>query len=189
MCTGYLSNRIEDEFGDGHKWGVRVDYSKELRPLGTAGAVKFAERCLPPVSDFLVMNGDSFLETNFHELIRFHREHGGIVTIAVCKVENANRYGTVRVDTDNRIIGFTEKNGKQAPGLVNGGVYVFNRVVLQHIPDGPASLERDLFPRLLKYGVYAREQEGIFIDIGTPEDYARAQELCNRLYQAALLKR
>jgi D-glycero-alpha-D-manno-heptose 1-phosphate guanylyltransferase len=188
MCAGYLADRIEDEFRDGHDWDVAIDYSKESHPLGTAGAVKFAERRLSAVADFLVMNGDSFLELDFRQFIRFHREHGGLISIAVRKVENARRYGTVQVDTGNRVIGFTEKTGTQAPGLVNGGVYVFNRAVLRHIPDGPASLEMDIFPRLVGHGVYALEQHGMFIDIGTPEDYARAQELCGRLYQAAIPK-
>ena len=69
------------------------------------------------------------------------------------------------------------------PGIVNGGVYIFNRAIFQHIPDGPASLEKDVFPRLLELGVYAVEQQGMFIDIGTPEDYVRAQTLCQTLYQ------
>ena len=186
MCTGYLAGQIEDEFGDGHEWDVAIAYSKEPYPLGTAGAVKFAERCLPLASDFLVMNGDSFLELDFRRFIRFHREHGGLISIAVRKVENAARYGTVQVDTANRVIRFAEKTGTQAPGLVNGGVYVFNRAVLRHIPEGPASLEKDLFPGLLRHGIYALEQHGMFIDIGTPDDYARAQELCDRLYRAAV---
>lgn len=188
MCTGYLADRIEDEFGDGHEWDVAIDYSREPYPLGTAGAVKLAGSCLPPVPDFLVMNGDSFLELDFRQFIRFHREHRGLISIAVRKVDNAARYGTVQVDTINRVIGFAEKTGTQAPGLVNGGVYLFNRAILQHIPDGPASLERDIFPRLVGHGVYAFEQDGMFIDIGTPEDYARAQQLSERLYQAAIPK-
>jgi NDP-sugar pyrophosphorylase family protein len=63
---------------------------------------------------------------------------------------------------------------------------VFSHSILQHIPEGPSSLERDVFPLLLGNGVYALEQQGMFIDIGTPEDYARAQTLCQSLYQAAL---
>jgi D-glycero-alpha-D-manno-heptose 1-phosphate guanylyltransferase len=189
MCTGYRANQVEDEFGDGHEWDVAINYSKESRPLGTAGAVKFAERYLPRVTDFLVMNGDSFLELDFRKFIHFHREHGGLISIAVRKVENAIRYGTVQVHTNHRVTGFTEKTGTQVPGIVNGGVYVFNRAVLQHIPDGPASLEKDVFPRLLEHGVYALEQHGMFIDIGTPKDYVRAQELCDSLYRAALANR
>ena len=186
MCTGHLAEQIEEEFGDGHQWDVAIEYSKELRPLGTAGAVKFAERYLPQASDFLVMNGDSFLELDFRQFIRFHREHGGLISMAVRRVPDAARYGTVQLGALNRVAGFSEKTGAPVPGMVNGGVYLFNRAILEHIPEGPASLERDVFPPLLEHGVYALEQHGMFIDIGTPEDYARAQALYERLYQAAL---
>ncbi len=94
MCTGHLADQIEEEFGDGHKWDLAIMYSKESRPLGTAGAVKFAECYLAPASDFLVMNGDSFLELDFSEFMRFHREHNGLISIAVRRVPDTTRYGT-----------------------------------------------------------------------------------------------
>ena len=178
MCTGYLADQIESRFGDGRIWDVSIEYSKEEMPLGTAGAVKLAERYLQDVPEFLVLNGDSFLEVDFENLMAFHRRcDDAIATMAVLRVENASRYGTVHMDERGRIKGFAEKTGSEAPGVVNGGVYVFNHSVLQHIPEGPASLERDVFPRLLDQGVYAQEQHGMFIDIGTPADYARAQQL------------
>jgi NDP-sugar pyrophosphorylase family protein len=185
MCTGYLAEQIENEFGDGHEWDVTIEYSKEPNPLGTAGAVKLARRYLQEFSDFLVMNGDSFLEVDFRQLFRFHRVHGGLVSIAVVEVSNACRYGTVQVDHADRVSGFSEKTSNNNPGLVSAGVYVFSRAVLEHIPEGPASLERTVFPQLLDQGVYALKQDGIFIDIGTPEDYAQAQKLCARLDQVA----
>lgn len=178
MCTGYLADQIESKFGDGRIWDVSIEYSKEEMPLGTAGAVKLAKRFLRDIPEFLVLNGDSFLEVDFQSLMAFHRRHdGAIATMAVLRVENASRYGTVHVDASDRVTGFAEKTGSETPGVVNGGIYVFNHSVLQHIPEGPASLERDVFPRLLDQGVYAQEQHGMFIDIGTPADYARAQQL------------
>ncbi len=188
MCTGHLAEQIENEFGDGHALDIEIEYSKEPQPLGTAGAVKLAQHYLGNSSQFLVMNGDSFLEINLGQLIGFHRKHGGLVSMAVLPVQNANRYGTVQVDATSRVISFAEKTGSETPGLVNAGVYVFNRAVLDHIPEGSSSLERDVFPRLLDQGVYALEQQGIFIDIGTPEDYARAQAICDRLSDAAFHK-
>jgi NDP-sugar pyrophosphorylase family protein len=185
MCTGHFADQIEQEFGDGHRWDVAIDYSKETRPLGTAGAVKFAAGHLELASDFLVMNGDSFLELDFSKFLRFHREHGGLISMATRKVPDAARYGTVQVDAQNRVAGFHEKTGTQAPGIINGGVYAFNRAVLEHIPEGPSSFEKDVLPQLLDPGVYALEQHGIFIDIGTPEDYARAQTLSQSLQEAA----
>jgi len=186
LCTGHRAEQIEEVFGDGRKWDMAIEYSRESRPLGTAGALKFAERLLMPWAEFLVMNGDSFLELDFPKFELFHREHGGLLSMAVRKVPDASRYGTVRLDARQRVVGFIEKNNIGAPGIVNGGVYLFERTVLEHIPDGPASLEKDIFPRLLDYGVYAAEQDGMFIDIGTPEDYARAQALRESLCQAAV---
>lgn len=186
MCTGYLADQIESEFGDGHGLDIEIEYSKEIQPLGTAGAVKLAQSQLGQASEFLVMNGDSFLEIDLNQFIELHRKHRGLVSMAVVGVEDASRYGTVQVDLDQKVIGFREKAGSSHPGLVNGGVYVFDPSVLEYIPDGPASLEKDVFPRLLSKGVYAQEQHGMFIDIGTPEDYARAQQLCDQLYDTAL---
>jgi D-glycero-alpha-D-manno-heptose 1-phosphate guanylyltransferase len=178
MCTGYLADQIESRFGDGRAWDVSIEYSKEEKPLGTAGAVKLAKRYLENIPEFFVLNGDSFLEVDFQSLMAYHRRHDhAIATMAVLQVENASRYGTVHMDASGRIKGFAEKTGSETPGVVNGGIYVFNHSVFQHIPEGLASLERDVFPRLLDQGVYAQEQHGMFIDIGTPADYARAQRL------------
>jgi NDP-sugar pyrophosphorylase family protein len=188
MCTGYLADQINERFGDGRKWGVAIGYSNEPHPLGTAGAVKFAEAYLEQDAEFLVMNGDSFLEVDLRQLISFHRNHGGLMTMAVRRIAEAARYGTVEVNKDGRVIRFAEKTAARIPGIINGGVYVFNHDVLRQITEGPVSFERDVFPHLLEQGVYALELHGMFIDIGTPEDYARAQELYGSLAEAALPK-
>lgn len=188
LCTGYLAEEIEKELGNGRIWDVTIEYSKESRPLGTAGAVKLAEPLLRDVSDFLVMNGDSFMEIDFRELIHFHRKSGGIATMAVVRMKNEMRYGTVEVTAEARVSGFKEKSDGDPTGFVNAGIYVFNRRIFEHLLEGPASLERDVFPKLLNHGLHASEQHGVFIDIGTPEDYARAQALYERLYEAAYRK-
>lgn len=186
MCTGFQSEQIEEELGDGRKWDVTIEYSRESRPLGTAGAIKHAADLVLDASDFLVMNGDSFLEIDFHRLVRFHQERKGWAGIAVRRVADAARYGTVEVDEQSRVVCFSEKRGLSKPGLINGGIYVFKREVLQALPEGPASLEKDVLPGLIEHGTFALEQDGIFIDIGTPEDYARAQELYQQLSEAAV---
>jgi NDP-sugar pyrophosphorylase family protein len=186
MCTGYLADQIESELGDGRALDVAIRYSKEDSPLGTAGALKLAEPLLADRSDFLLMNGDSFLEMDIPRFVDFHNAHRGLFSVAVRRVENAARYGTVEIDEQHRITGFKEKTGSAAPGLVNGGVYVFKSSLLAAIPTGQSSLERDILPNLLDRGAFALEQQGMFIDIGTPEDYARAQELCESMYKAAI---
>jgi NDP-sugar pyrophosphorylase family protein len=185
LCTGYLAEVIEKQLGDGGKSQVTIEYSKEPHPMGTAGAVKLAEQLLRDVSDFLVMNGDSFMEIDFQALINAHSKCGGIATIAVLRMKYEMRYGTVQVTTEDRISGFTEKSESDGTGFVNAGIYVFSRRIFDHIPEGPVSLERDIFPKLLDQGLYASKQHGVFIDIGTPEDYTRAQGLVRRLYEAA----
>jgi mannose-1-phosphate guanylyltransferase len=189
MCTGYLAEQIEEVFRDGGDFGGTIEYSKEIVPLGTAGALKLAQCYLQQESEFLVLNGDSFVEVDFNELIGFHRKHAGLATIAVVPVENASRYGTVQVGAASRVLGFAEKSCQDVPGIINAGVYVFSNAVFAQIPDRPASLERDVFPQLLAQGVYAVEHRGIFIDIGTPNDYARAGDMYGRLAAAALDKR
>ena len=177
MCTGYLADQIEHEFSDGDPFDVQIEYSREPEPLGTAGAIRFAKRYLQGQPYFLVLNGDSFLDIDFNRLIEAHRLHNGLATIAAISVDNASRYGTVRTDSQNRVVEFCEKTGRSSPGLINGGVYVFNSAMLDHIPSGPVSLERDVFPKVLSQGVYVMKQQGTFIDIGTPADYSRAQQL------------
>jgi len=185
MCTGYLADQIEEQFGDGRHWNVSIEYSREQNPMGTAGAIKLAERYLNDGSDFLVMNGDSFVQANFPQLLHFHGEHDGVVTILAVEVSNASRYGTLQVGHHGRVTGFLEKTGRDTSGVINAGAYVFSHAVLQHIPEGQVSLERTLFPRLLDQGVYAlQQQEELFIDIGTPEDYDRAQKLRQSLDDA-----
>ena len=186
MCTGHLASQIEQEFGDGKKWGVAIDYSQESQPLGTAGAVKLAERYLKsgfrlPGDERRLISGTRFTPVAFNFI-------GSMAEWSVWRYAKF----PMRRDTEPFIWtltiaswAFSEKTGSAVPGIINGGVYVFNRAVLNQVPQGPASFEKDVFPRVLEQGVYALEQYGMFIDIGTPEDYARAQTICQSLYQAA----
>ena len=185
LCTGYRAQEIERQLGDGRTWDMKIEYSAEPHPLGTAGAVKFTEPLVQGASDFLVMNGDSFMEIDFRQLIDFHRKKRGIATIALVRIKNEGRYGTVQIGSSDRVKGFIEKTNTDSTGLINAGIYVFSRDIFQHIPEGQVSLEKDVFPNLLDYGIYGLEQHGMFIDIGIPEDYARAQVLCQRLREAA----
>jgi NDP-sugar pyrophosphorylase family protein len=186
MCVGYLREQIEQEFGTGVCRDVSIEYAREDSPLGTGGAIRLAGQHIGNASEFLVLNGDSFLEVDLWKLIHFHRAHKAIATLALRRVENAARYGTVELNEAGQVTRFAEKAGIDRPGLVNAGVYVFNRSLLGGLPEGPASLEIDVLPRLVGRGFYGQEQDGMFIDIGRPEDYQLAQRLSERLSQAAL---
>lgn len=185
LCTGYLGDQIEAAVGNGEEFGIAITYSRESSPMGTAGAISLARRYLESLTHFLVLNGDSFLEIDFNEFIQFHQQHGGLASLAVRHVENAGRYGAVEVNGEGRVTRFMEKGSSGEPGLVNAGVYLFSTRILKYFDEGPASLEYDVFPRLLSEGIFAFQEEGLFIDIGTPEDYVRAQGIWQRLYDAA----
>jgi NDP-sugar pyrophosphorylase family protein len=185
MCTGYLADEIARDFGDGGSFDVSIEYSKEDSPLGTAGAIRHAARLLDDLDQFFVANGDSFMEADFRQLLEAHREAGVLATLAVTRMRNQGRYGTVEVAENGLVRAFLEKTVSEETKLVNTGIYVFDRQLLSVIPEGPSSLEKDVFPALLPLGVRAVEQSGLFIDIGIPEDYARAQEMADVLYRAA----
>ena len=185
LCTGHLGEQIEKALGSGREFGVKIRYSREQTQLGTGGALKHAESSMWDAPDFLVMNGDSLIEVDFAALLNFHAACGGVVTLSVCSVEDASRYGTVKVSTNNRVTSFEEKAEVADSGRVSAGVYAFSRSIFQHLVQGPSSLEREVFPRVLDKGVYAFQVESMFIDIGTPEDFDRAQTLAERLLAAA----
>ncbi|SHG21003.1 D-glycero-alpha-D-manno-heptose 1-phosphate guanylyltransferase [Desulfacinum infernum DSM 9756] len=178
LCVGHLWERIADYVGDGAPWGLDVVLSVERTPLGTAGALKNAERHVE--GPFFVLNGDTFLDVSLAAMARFHEENGWLATMAVTRVEDAGRFGLVEKDFRGRLLSFNEKKGiPGAPGWVNGGVYLFERRVLGLIPAGrPVSLEQEVFPGLIERGeaVGCFAAPGYFIDIGTPESFFKSQK-------------
>jgi NDP-sugar pyrophosphorylase family protein len=180
LCVGYGQNQIEEWAGNGTKWGLHIRYSLETEPRGTAGAVKLAAKFIDHDA-FVVLNGDSFLAIDLPKMIATHLESGAWATIALASVSDSARYGTVRLTAQGQIEAFLEKStvgvGESSRGhLVNGGVYVFKRSVLNMVPElGAVSLEREIFPKLLAKGVKGFVSDGYFIDIGLPDDFKRAQ--------------
>lgn len=175
LAIGYLGEHLIKYFGDGVSLGVNIDYSIENTPLGTGGAVKNAEKKLS--GTFFTINGDIlFTGLDMFDLLRYHREKGGVATIVLTKVEDARRFGLVSADDDGKVIAFREKPRQPAPGVINAGIYVFEPTIFDYIPAGrPSSLEEDIFPRLADEGqLYAYLHDGYWVDIGEPPDYERA---------------
>jgi len=183
LCVGYKASAIQDWLGDGRHWGLQVRYSVEDKLLGTAGALKLAADMVESESCF-VLNGDSFLDVDFRGLFRFHVQNHARATIALAQASDAARYGSVTVDLLGRVTSFSEK-GKSLEGAplvsdglktINGGVYVLEREVLEEMPPAKRlSLECDVFPSLVGEGLYGYSTSGYFVDIGTAEDFTRAQ--------------
>jgi NDP-sugar pyrophosphorylase family protein len=175
ISTGHMALIIEETIGSSYK-GLEVDYCREETPLGTAGALKLAGEVMDSPR-CLVMNGDSFVKFDPFSLFMFHRRKGANTTILLRKVEDTTRYGTVEIGAEHEVVRFREKGSSAGPGLMNAGVYFVEIGVLERIPDKtPYSLEYDFFPVITGHGLYGCETKGRFIDIGTPESYAKAEK-------------
>jgi len=180
LCTGFKSKQVRSQIGDAFQ-GVPVLYSEEPQPLGTGGAVAQAWRNFGEKQAWLVTNGDSYLDLDIAGLIAAHRHSGCALTLAVVKVPQAGRYGSVEWSPQTRrVLAFREKTGESAPAWINGGVYVFQPECLDSLlaaleKDQLLSLEKDVFPHWVERGINIFPVEGKFIDIGTPESYQTAQ--------------
>ncbi|HUU08313.1 MAG TPA: NDP-sugar synthase [Dehalococcoidales bacterium] len=170
---------IAGYFGDGSQFGIKIDYTNEDAPLGTAGAVKNAEKYLNEA--FLVLNGDVLTDLDISAMVGFHRQKRAKVTIALTPVDDPTSYGLVETDDENRVTLFLEKPRPDqiTTNLINAGIYVIEADVLARIPPRTSfSFERELFPQLLEQGepVYAYPSSGYWIDIGTPQKYLQLNQ-------------
>jgi len=160
-------------FGNGTKYGVDISYSKEASPLGTAGPLS----SIPGLPEtFLVMNGDILTALNYLKLIRFHRRHGGAVTIAMSQKTIQLELGVMEFNRAYRLTRYIEK---PAPHYsVSMGVYVFEKSVLGWIPSEKYLDFPDLIQKLIKAGekVFCFPSKDFWLDIGRHEDYEEAQK-------------
>lgn len=171
LCAGFRGSDLQKHFGNYYN-DLRLTYSIEKEPLGTAGALKLAERFMN-AETILVMNGDSYCRVDFGAFLEFHLRKEAVASILLTRVTDTSRFGRVFLDRKSRITHFEEKGAHRGEGIVNVGIYLLSRDVIQRLPDScPASLEREVFP--IMTGIFGYEVPGPFIDIGTPEDYARA---------------
>lgn len=182
LSTGYKGDIIKSYFGNGKQWGVQIEYSEENRPLGTGGAVRKAAEMIEG-NEFIVMNGDSFFDIDLAKLIEFHMHRSSTATMALARVEDTSRYGRVDVTERGEVLGFMEK-GRSGTGLINGGLYIFKKNIVDMIPKGNISIESSMLPGLTGKQLYAIVFERFFIDIGIPEDYFRLCKDCRRLFNA-----
>ena len=171
ILTGYKHEVIESYFKDGSKWGVNIDYSHEIIPLGTAGALKEIESNLK--DDFLVFYGDVIMDVDLDSFISFHLEKKSLATIAVHPNDHPQDSDLVEVNEKGRVIAFHSKphnQGKFYRNLVNAAFYIFSPSILKYIKKGKYSdFGRDIFPKMLDSGeyFYAYNTTEYIKDIGT----------------------
>ncbi len=178
LAVSIMADTIQRHFKDGKRLGIKIQYTDEKEPLGTAGAVKLAEDYLQD-DNFFMLNGDVILNFDFKEMIRVHQMNKGLGVIASKIVPDPSRYGVIIADKkSNKIIKFLEKSeyippdGENKPMPINAGVYLLEPEIFQYItPKKRVSMEREVFPilsnqeKLFHYSI-----PGIWKDIGKPEE-------------------
>lgn len=176
ISCGFMASGVRNVLGDGGRFGIRLRYVDEPEPLGTGGAVKFAESLLD--ERFLVLNGDVLCDFDLGAQVAEHERNGARATLALIRVEDPTGYGLVSLGAAGAVREFLEKPGPdqiEGGNLINGGVYVLERDVLGLMTPGvSASIEREVFPALVGDGLYGFRAEGYWLDIGTPARYLRA---------------
>lgn len=177
LSTCYHPEVIEQYFGDGMNFGLKIHYAREDFPLGTGGAIKNCERYLDDT--FFVFNADILSNINFSEMLRCHKQKKADVTIAVTRVSDPSAYGVIEYDECGYATSFREKPAPNeiVSHFINAGVYLFEPDVLRRIPtDRAVSVEREVFPELLEKGKRIAVYKGCnyWLDIGTPAKYMQA---------------
>jgi len=176
LCTGYLAKQVREVCGNSFAQ-IEISYSEENEPLGTAGALALARNQFRGERT-LIMNGDSYIDCSFDSFIEQACTSSFEGTLLLTEVEDATRYGKVLLDSAGAIRIFREK-GEAGKGLINAGVYLLKRSLLEEIPTGvKCSLENEMFPQWVSRKILGGvNSHGRFIDIGTPESYQEANEL------------
>lgn len=176
LSVGYLHEKIRDYYGTSFE-GLSICYSHETQPLGTGGGLRQAFEMLED-RELLALNGDSLFEVDLHGFLNAHQISGASVSLALRQVDDASRFGTIQSDSTGRISSFREKTGVHQKGIINGGVYIFNRqtLITHSTPTSNFSIEKNFFETHLQtLPIFGYLSQGYFIDIGLPSELEKAQ--------------
>ncbi|WP_067624153.1 sugar phosphate nucleotidyltransferase [Alicyclobacillus acidiphilus] len=178
MACGYLASLIQAYFQDGKEFGVNIDYFVEPKPLGTAGPIKKVR--LQSDQPVLVINCDILTTLNFREMMDFHKAGSSLLTIASQKKSVAIEFGVLQTNGP-RVDQFVEKPTQSAS--VSMGIYIMDPAIVDFIPDDTYYDMSDLIVQLLTLGQEIRhfENESFWLDIGRPDDFAKAGEMFPRI--------
>lgn len=176
LGTSYKPAVFEAEFGDGSALGLQIEYVTEEHPLGTGGGIANVAGKLRN-DTAMVFNGDVLSGADLAQLLDFHRSNRADVTLQLVRVGDPRAFGCVPTDEEDRVVAFLEKTEDPPTDQINAGCYVFERNVIDRIPQGrEVSVEREVFPALLADGdckIYGYVGASYWRDMGTPEDFVR----------------
>lgn len=191
LAVSYRAELLEQEMAkQADQLGIKVHFSVEEEPLGTAGPLALAKDLLLGDEPFFVLNSDVICDFPFCEMIEFHKRHGREGTIAVTKVEEPSKYGVCVFNEKNgKIDSFVEKPQEYVGNKINAGMYILSPKVLNRIPLSPTSIEKEVFPEMAKSGnLYAYVLPGFWMDIGQPKDFLTGMRLYLRHLREKLPK-
>ncbi|UCF12805.1 MAG: NDP-sugar synthase [Thermoplasmatales archaeon] len=179
LAVNYRKDQIE-EYLKNNNFGKEIIVNDEPEPLGTGGAVKFAEKHV--TGSFLVLNADIICSLNLDNMIDFHEKKNAVSTISLWRVENVSEFGVVDMKDDGNVIGFVEKpKPEDAPSdLINAGAYFLEPKVLDYIETGRlVSMEKEIFPQIITdtEKFFGFEFKGYWIDVGRIQSYIDANKL------------
>jgi len=190
LAVSVMSEVVKKYFGDGQRLNVKIHYTDEKYPMGTAGAIRLAEDYLKD-DNFFMLNGDIIMDFDFSDFLVSHQKCGGIGTIASKIVEDPSRYGVLIVDKKtHQLYKFLEKEeysppeGKISPMPINAGIYILESGIFSYIqPKKKVSIEREVFPRVaIDNQLFHYPISGIWKDVGKPLDLLEANiELMNHI--------
>lgn len=175
LCVGHGAEHVQRHVGDGARFGIAAEWSREEAPLGTGGALAHARAFVDGPA--LVMNGDTLPDCDPWALERSRWERGALGALALFRADDARASGRVESDSSGRVLRFVEKDEQyRGTAWVSGGAYALAPAVWRRLPaEGPCSLERDVFPALAAEGALRGIQcMASFVDIGTPERWEEA---------------
>ena len=176
LCTGFLSEKIESHFGDGSKFGVKIQYSREEGELGTGGALKNAQSLIGD-GTFLVLYADLLVEMDIGKLLEFHKSRKAEGTFTLHKTDHPQDSDVLEVDSDGRVAAFHHKGAQseRARGWGNAGVYAFEPSIFRYFPKGKSGLDKDVLSPAIGKGakLYGYITSELVKDVGTYERYAK----------------
>ncbi len=168
LTVGYLHDQIRNYFGDGSKWNIKIDYSVEDKKLDTAGSVYQLKDKLSDT--FIVAMGDHVTGIDMKKMHEFHKQKGGIATVALKLRGTPVEYGIVEVNDDDSIGTFREK--PILSNLINAAIYVFEPKIFDYMGPGE-DFSKHVFPRMLNQGekIFGYQFTEYWADIGRVSDY------------------
>jgi len=175
LCTGYGHSAIQEWVNKKYDGEMVIRCSLEEKPLGTGGAIKNAGKMIDS-DTFFVINGDTFFNLDYTTFLNSFLKKEATGAVALCKKSDPSDYGTIKLDSENRVVLYEEKTtSSNSHNLINAGIYLFKKNVLNDIPSNiKSSLEYDIIPKIIRKNkslIYGFQYPDDFIDIGTPKNY------------------